>query len=70
MKDPTIRPAIGGRATQAFAEPQVYVAESPGREAWRMFARNRTAVFGLVLLIVILAVRPAGLFGKNLTEKV
>lgn len=60
MKDPTIRPAIGGAA--ATPEQQVYVAESPAREAWRMFARNRTAVFGLVLLIVILALTLYGTF--------
>ena len=52
MKDPTSRAAIGGEPP---AKPQFYVAQSPGREAWRMFVRNRTAVFGLVLLVIILA---------------
>jgi len=37
-------------------------AQSPGREAWRMFVRNKTALFGLVLLIVILALTLYGAF--------
>lgn len=60
MKDPTIRPVVGGDPAPA---PQVaYAAESPGREAWRMFVRNRTALFGLVLLAVIVALTLYGSF--------
>ncbi len=55
MTEPTVS------ATEGAAAP-AYVAESPGREAWRMFARNRTALFGLVLLIVILALTFYGTF--------
>ena len=60
MKDPTVRIAIGGKTPQD--EPHIYVAESPGREAWRMFVRNRTALFGLVLLVIILALTFYGTF--------
>ena len=60
MKDPTLRASLGGDAVPSTE--QVYIAESPGREAWRMFSRNRTAVFGLVLLGLILAVTFYGTF--------
>jgi len=34
--------------------------ESPAREAWRMFLRNKAALFGLVLLLMIIAVTMLG----------
>ncbi|WP_420824313.1 ABC transporter permease [Tropicibacter alexandrii] len=56
MKDPTPRAMIG-RAARA---PK---AESPGREAWRMFRRNIPAVCGLLILIcIVLAVLYGTLF--------
>ena len=41
---------------------QNYAAESPGREAWRMFLRNKTAGVGRVLLAGILALTFYGTF--------
>ena len=38
-----------------------YKAESPAREAWRMFRRNWTAMAGLIMLICIIA---ATLYGQ------
>lgn len=35
---------------------------APGRDAWRMFFRNKAAVFGLVMLIMIIAVTLFGPF--------
>ncbi len=56
MKDPTPRAMIG----RAASAPK---AESPGREAWRMFRRNIPAVCGLLILIcIVLAVLYGTLF--------
>lgn len=35
---------------------ETYIAQSPSREAWRMFRRNLPAVFGLGLLIAIIVI--------------
>lgn len=47
----------------AGPEIPVATAESPAREAWRMFLRNRSAILGLVLLAAIILV---SLFGPPL----
>ena len=47
----------------AGAEIPVATAESPAREAWRMFLRNRSAILGLVLLAAIILI---SLFGPPL----
>ena len=45
--------------SQTVAVPPV---ESPAREAWRMFLRNKAAVFGLVLLTAIIVITLLGPF--------
>ncbi len=41
---------------------ETYIAQSPSREAWRMFRRNLPAVFGLGLLIAIIVITLYGAF--------
>ena len=45
-----------------MSEPGVYVAESPGREAWRMFRRNIPALVGVVMLAIIVGATLYGAF--------
>ena len=42
-------------------------AESPAREAWRMFLRNRSAILGLIILgvIVLISIFGPGLYGVD-----
>ena len=56
MMDPTPRSATGGSARP------VPRAESPAREAWRMFRSNIPAVAGLVILLTIIAAVAYGTF--------
>lgn len=69
MRDPTIRPAIGGEApapeTIPTAAPTVSPtpkADSPMREAWRMFRRNIPALFGVAILTAIILMTIYGTF--------
>ena len=55
MTDAT-KPSLSNDAAAAIT-PQ---AESPAREAWRMFLRNRSAILGLALLAAIIIVTIAG----------
>ncbi|WP_108482225.1 ABC transporter permease [Oceaniglobus ichthyenteri] len=48
--------------TTQIAAPATPKAQSPAREAWSMFVRNRPALFGLVLLGAIIAATLYGTF--------
>ncbi|ASM72908.1 ABC transporter permease [Sulfitobacter sp. DFL-23] len=61
MKDPILRAAIETAEPVEVAAAR-YKAESPGREAWRMFSRNIPAVFGLALLSAIVIATFYGTF--------
>ena len=48
-------------------ESNTIKAESPAREAWRMFLRNRSAILGLIILgvIVLISIFGPGIYGVD-----
>ncbi|MDH6593397.1 peptide/nickel transport system permease protein [Variovorax sp. TBS-050B] len=46
--------------TAAAASSSLPAAESPWREAWRMFARNPSSIAGMLILLLVLLVSIAG----------